>query len=73
MTPLVNRVYSIKFEGKVSKRPKASGLFLGSWPTSIEEVGCDQEVDNTVLEGFLTKLTKKNFSPEIFFLSVIGC
>ena len=50
MTPLVNKVYSIKFEGKVSKRPKASGLFLGSCPTSIEEVECDQGVENTVFE-----------------------
>ena len=48
MTPLVNRIYSIKFEGKVSKHSKASGLFLGSCQTSIEEVGCDQGADNTV-------------------------
>ena len=48
MTPLDNRVFSIKFEGKVSKRPKASGLFLESCQTSIEEVECDQGADNTV-------------------------
>ena len=50
MIPLVTRVFSINFEGKVSKRPKASGLFLGSCLTSVEEVGCDQWVDNTVDE-----------------------
>ena len=50
MIPLVTRVFSINFEGKVSKRPKASGLFLGSCLTSVEEVGCDQLVDNTVLK-----------------------
>ena len=50
MIPLVTRVFSINFEGKVSKRPKASGLFLGLCLTSIEEVGCDQWVDNTVVE-----------------------
>ena len=56
MTPLVNRVFSIKFEGKVSKRPKAYGLFLGSCLTSIEEVGCDQWVDNTVNVEFIKLL-----------------
>ena len=50
MIPLVTRVYSINFEGKVSKRTKASGLFLGSCLTSVEEVGCDHGVDNTVTE-----------------------
>ena len=50
MIPLVTRVFSIKFEGKVSRRTKASGPFLGSCLTSVEEVGCDQWVDNTVLQ-----------------------
>ena len=50
MIPLVTRVFSINFEGKVSKRTKASGLFLGSCLTSVEEVGCDHGVDNTVTE-----------------------
>ena len=49
MIPLVTRVYSINFEGKVSKRTKASGLFLGSCLTSVGEVGCDHGVDNTVV------------------------
>ncbi len=44
MIPLVTRVFSINFEGK------ASGLFLGSCLTSVEEVGFDQGVDNTVNE-----------------------
>ena len=55
MIPLVTRVYSINFEGKVSKRTKASGLFLGSCLTSVEEVGCDHGVDNTVHEIFKLK------------------
>jgi hypothetical protein len=48
MTQLVNKVFPIKFERKVSKHPKSSGLFLGSCPTSIEEVECGQGVENTV-------------------------
>ncbi len=49
MIPLVPRVFSINFEGKVSKRPKASGIFLRSCLTSVEEVVYDQGADNTVL------------------------
>ena len=56
MIPLVTRVFSINFEGKVSKRPKASGLFLGSCLTSVEEVGCDQWVDNTVIQSIKLKM-----------------
>ena len=54
MIPLVTREFSINFEGKVSKRPKVSGLFLGSCLTSIEEVGCDQWVVKTV---YIMKIT----------------
>ena len=64
MIPLVTRVFSINFEGKVSKRPKASGLFLGSCLTSVEEVGCDQLVDNTVT---LKILKIENKHPEHFW------
>ena len=58
MNPLANRVFSIEFEGKVSKRPKAFGFFLESCSTSIEEVGCDHGVDNTVLILFNLKINK---------------
>ena len=58
MIPLVTRVFSINFEGKVSKRPKASEILLESCSTSIEEVGCDHGADNTVLIMFNLKKNK---------------
>ncbi len=57
MIPLVTWVFSIYFEGKDSKHTKASGFINGSCITSVEEVGCEQRVDNTVLK-FLKKASR---------------
>jgi hypothetical protein len=59
MIPLVTRVYSINSEGKVSKRTKASGNFLGSCLTSDEEVGCDHEIDNILCNAVFKTLILK--------------
>ena len=54
MTPLVNRVFSIKFEHdskeKFRNARKLPAFSSDRVVISIEEVGCDLAVDNYVIE-----------------------